>query len=278
MEAQIARIDEEISGTGLRLSAELWAKLGEGAPEQSLLIRGYEGWDALRRKRTAVRVATPYGVVMALGPSGANEENREATELVPALLVLEGGETAYTSGTDLNGDGMPDVVLRNTVGELAIWGILSHGAKRYEIEMGAGATWALDANRDGWVDVGGTYLDPAKTGDVLSPRWEEIAVWEKERGHYTQDSEGARGWHRLKVEALNTQEARAKAGIDYTDAMRLRYALERAWHVGHMGEAERKAAAKELDALKVPDALGEIFRDYRRRLESWMKSVGTARK
>lgn len=271
VDTQLALIDEEISGTGLKLSVELWGKLGPGAPDKSLVLRGYEGMDALRRKVTAVRVATPYGVVMALGPLEAIEEKREATELVPALVIGEGGETAYSSGSDLNGDGTPDVVLRSTGGVMQIWGILSHGAKRYEILMEASPTRALDADGDGIVDFGGDFvysqLHSSRGNDVLEPRWEDVAVWDKDRGHYWNGAEGARAWHRARLQALGEEERLKKAGIDYGDAMRLRYALQKAWHRRFLGETEAKAALKELDQEKVPDTLKEVFGDYRRRLE-----------
>lgn len=93
LDAQIARVDAETAPLGLRLVTELRADLPRrGGP---VLLRGYEGEDALGRRSHAVRVATGHGVVMALGPLEAQDLRRDqATELVPALVPVPGREAA----------------------------------------------------------------------------------------------------------------------------------------------------------------------------------------
>ena len=68
-----------------------------------MVVRGYEGLDAVGRRTTAVRAATPRGVVMALGPLDARDAARTtATELVvPAAAQAASGATKRVFG-DIN--------------------------------------------------------------------------------------------------------------------------------------------------------------------------------
>src|SRR6185369_4447109 len=119
LDGRLAAIDREAAALGLARGAEIRAELPRKGG--AAVIRGYDGVDAAGRAVHAVRVATPLGVVMAVGPLDIGDaDRRAATELVPALVVgAEGG--AFRSGTDLNGDGMIDVVLKSESGALAIW-------------------------------------------------------------------------------------------------------------------------------------------------------------
>lgn len=263
---QVAAIDAEIAGSGLKLSQELWGKLGPMYPEKSLLIRGYVGKDAAHHQKTAVRVATPYAVVMALGPHLAGELSQEATELVPALMFGVEAQWAFASGTDLNGDDLPDVILRSAAGELEIWGISSHSAMRYPIQMEARAVRGLDADGDGKVDLGGDAGDITDKNDESTPYWEDVAVWDLEKRMYWNRADGARAWHRWQYEKFRDQEE--KQGKGMADATRLRYALEKAWH-RMLGGEDVKAVLKGLDPerLQVPAALRDTFEDRRRHLE-----------
>jgi CelD/BcsL family acetyltransferase involved in cellulose biosynthesis len=103
--AQLAAVDQEAEALRLRRTGELRFKLRTGEGE------------------IAVRVATPRGVVMAVGPLAAGDTDRaRATELV-----------VEQSGSDLDEDGAPDMVLRNEAGALEVWAIPWSGAAPYRI-------------------------------------------------------------------------------------------------------------------------------------------------
>ena len=65
LEGHVARIDTEASANGYVLRAELRGKLPDG---DDIVVRGYETVDPFGRPAYLVRVATPVGIVLALGP------------------------------------------------------------------------------------------------------------------------------------------------------------------------------------------------------------------
>ncbi|MFT3768366.1 MAG: VCBS repeat-containing protein [Minicystis sp.] len=248
LQARLASIDTETAAHGLARSFELRVDLPKGAG--TAVIRGYDGTDVAGRPVHAVRVATPLGVVMAVGPLDVGElDRRAATELVPALV---GGEEkgdapgAYRTGTDLNGDGLLDVVLRNEAGVLSIWHFDRLGSGAYEIEMLAPPTRALDLDGDGRIDFEGEI--PPAPGDAIAPRFRDVATFAG--GRYVNTSPAARAWH--------TQ--RARAGVSLTrDEVRLRATLERAWHTVLSGDQPVKNVLETLRNEVVPEALRAAF-------------------
>jgi hypothetical protein len=117
--AQLRAVDQEAEALGLRRTAELRLKLRHGRGE--VVIRGYAGTDAIGRPTSAVRVATPQGVVMAVGPLASGDRDRSrATELVISQ-----------SGADADDNGEPDIVLRNEAGALEFWTIPLSGKPPY---------------------------------------------------------------------------------------------------------------------------------------------------
>jgi hypothetical protein len=274
LEAQLEVVDGETGALGLTLEREVRGKLPRGGG--AVVVRGYAGRDALGRPTHAVRVATSRGVVMAVGPLEAVEPRDRATELVAALVpggVGDADAGAFQSGTDLQGDGSPDVVLRNEGGVLEVWGISTIGSSPYGIEMEVAATRALDADEDGRVDFAGEARVFA--GEAIGARLEDVAVFEG--GRYSNNAAGARGWHGKRVEALRALgKAGAAAGAGagagaapsppVSDEVRLRRAIELAWHRILAG-GSREEALKELDREKVPALLRSAFNNSRDRVE-----------
>jgi hypothetical protein len=285
LDAQLGAVEAETQALGLSLAKELRGELPRAAGP--VVVRAYVGRDALGRERHAVRVATSRGVVMAVGPLAPTDPRDRATELVTALVPGPLGDEAsgaYQSGTDLNGDGSPDVVVRNERGVMEVWGILATGATLYTIVLEVPATRALDVDNDGQVDfVGEVEVAP---DDPIAPRLEDAATFQG--AMYSNRTAAAKAWHARRADALAAATpnstgtgagtgaatgtgtatgtgagAGAGAAPPVSDAMRLRRALELAWHRILSG-APRKAALENLDKEPIPADLREPFQRYRR--------------
>jgi hypothetical protein len=251
--ARIERVDRETAALGLRQTIEIEGKFQGG--RGIVLIRGYEGLDAARRRMRAVRAITPQAVVMAVGPlDAADHDRRPATELVPALVPGERG-SAYRSGTDLTGDGSPDVILKNEAGALEIWHLGELGAGRYEVLLEGPPTAAADVDEDGKIDLLGRA--PIEPGDPIAPNLGDVAIFDGER--YSDLAPPARAWHTRRAEA----PLPATAG----DEIRLRAALERAWHAILAGQP-RDRAMRAIERESVPPKLREAWGRHVKRLEA----------
>lgn len=279
LDGRLREIDAETAHLGLRQTLEARGKLPMGGG--SVVVRAYEGTDALGRTTHAVRAATPMGIVMAVGPlDGADAWRGAATELLAALVEVEGEDDvrrgAFQAATDLNGDGYPDVVLRSEAGVMEVWRLALMGAARYDLALEVPATRALDADGDGQIDFGGR--SPVPQGDPIAPELDDVATFD-DRG-YSNATPGARAFHASRAAALAPPGARggpaaAKGGTSkesdppappLTDTERLRRALGRAWHSILAGEP-RSEALKRLDAEPVPAPLRSSFDRHRRRIE-----------
>ncbi|WP_437586493.1 FG-GAP repeat domain-containing protein [Sorangium sp. So ce1000] len=266
LDARLRAIDVEAAELGLKLEVELRGALRRGG---ELVLRGYGGTDALGRRTTAVRVATPQGVVIAAGPlDGGRVDRSQATQLIPSLLP--GSEPATTdqlgvfrSGTDLNRDGAPDVVLRNEAGELEIWAVQPLGAARYPVDIAVPPRFALDVDQDGILELAGRI--PLDEGDPIAPDLLDVAAFDGDR--YTHSGGAARAFHAARAGGPGAEVAgqgkRQEPPKD--DAARLRGALERAWHALLAGEPAAETLA-ELDREPVTPTLRGAFSAHRARV------------
>ncbi|XYH94331.1 FG-GAP repeat domain-containing protein [Sorangium sp. So ce1128] len=265
LDAQLRAIDVEADELGLELEVELRGALPRGQGE--VVLRGYAGTDALGRRTSAVRVATPRGVVMAAGPLDSGRVDRsQATQLVPSLLPGEEPNATeqlgvFRSGTDLNRDGAPDVVLRNEAGELEIWAVQPFGAARYAVELATPPRFALDVDQDGTLELAGRTR--RREGDPIAPDLLDVAGFEGDR--YTHRGRAARAFHAARgVERPGAggagQGKRQEPPQD--DAARLRRALEQAWHALLAGRPAKETLAA-LDREPVPAALQPAFSAHR---------------
>jgi hypothetical protein len=246
-------IDAETATLGLIQTEEIRAELPPRGSGRTAVLRGYQGVDAAGRRVHAVRVATPRGIVLAVGPLEAADLDRQrATELVPALLVGASGEGgAFRSGSDLNGDGTLDVVLRNDAGALSIWHIGELGSGLYAVSMAAPPTRGIDVEGSGRIDLWGQLpVDPA---DPLAPRLADVATFTG--AAYSDDTAAARAWH--------AREAALLPPTAGGDAARLRAALERAWHAVLSGRPQEKAL-ETLRRERVPPSLRASFEMHAR--------------
>lgn len=254
LDARLALVDAETAAHGLHLTREIPVTLAHGGGP--MRIRGYEGDDVLGRPVHAVRVATARAVVMALGPLDPRDPGRdEATELVPALLLEDGGRrgAAFRSGTDLTGDGAVSVVARSETGLLAIWRVTSLGAAPYPITIQVAATRGLDADGEGRVDLAGEIA--VNPGDPIAPELGDVATFDG--AGFSDRAAGARAFHAAKIASATT----AKSDAPASDEARVRRAVERAWHAVLAGKP-KEDALKELQREPVPARLRAAFDRY----------------
>lgn len=235
--AQVKRLDDEAKENGYTLAIELGGELRDGG---EIVVRGYDVRDPLGRTGHATRVATPSGIVLALGPPDPKEVVPRAYQLVPALV--EGG---WRSGTDLNGDGAPDVVVVDGRGVLSIWRIEALGATPIPIELAWPPTRAVDANGDGRPD----FAAAPTSDDAIAPRLTDVAIFDGAR--YTDASAEAKAWHAAERNAAAERLAKASEAKDVRAAARA--ALERAWHAGMAGD-DGAAVVATLDAFAAKHA------------------------
>jgi hypothetical protein len=300
--AQLENIDVETHDHALTLEREVRIKLPRRGG--TVVVRAYVGKDELDRVTHAVRVASAQGVILAIGPLGARDDRASATRLVPALADPESGR-AFTSGSDVNGDGLADVILGNDAGGLAVWRLTPNGSTRYEVEMTLPPRRAVDLGLDGVMDLEGWEDDE---GTPRGPRLVERAAFDA--GRWSSAATAAKSWHARMARALVDEESAQAEPVDggapdaapmARDAgrdggaataldggataldggataldggatavtqsvdLRLRRALERAWHRLRAGEARGKVTA-ELDALTVPANLRAWFERHQRRV------------
>lgn len=226
LDAQLARIAEEAEREGYREVLRVPGTLPDGA---KFVAIGEEGKDRAGRPFSLVRVATPYGLVLGLGPPAFPA--RDTTEPVELLAsLLPGG--AFPSGVDLTGDGTPDVAVRAENGTLALYQVHALGGTRYPVSLTFPPTRADDVNGDGRVDLLGA---PAVTkDDPLAPDLTDVAIGTGSA--FDNDHADARAHHaRLRDRPL-------AAGAPL--ALRARHAVETGFHAIRAGEPGETAVKR----------------------------------
>jgi hypothetical protein len=248
---RLAEIDAETAALHLALTAEIRLSLPRGSSSRPAVLRGYSGLDPAGRPIHAIRVASEHGVVMALGPLAPLDLDRRA----PTELVQEAG--VLRSGLDLNGDGAIDVVARNEAGVISIFHVDELGSAEYAVTMAAPPTRGVDV--DGPGDDGGHPRTPGlwgqlavPEGDPIAPKLEAVAAFEG--GRYQGDAAAARAWHAGKASAIEAAAPPPKE----RDDLRLRAALERAWHALLAGR-DPEAVLRVLGREPVPPSFRASF-------------------
>lgn len=244
LERHVRAIEDETGAAGLKLVSTTLVRGKSGALFE---VRGFEASDRLGRRTTAVRVASAWGVVLALGPLEEGDPRSRPTELVPAFEADAGAAVRMPS--DLTGDGEPEIALRSARGDVMIVSLATHGAAEMEVDLPdpPDALRALD---------GGYALSSSRRVSVapIELRLERIATFGD--GKFSQSSERARAWHR-------GEEKRRAAGPEREPpAARAARLLERAFH-GALAEADGKTALRGVDDVELPAELKALWKEAR---------------
>jgi hypothetical protein len=235
LEEQLERVASEMQSEGLTLVHEVCGRFDD---VEGFCIRGYEGHDDLGHERNALRVATRYGVVMALGPPSAEEAARgEGISWVVRLA------DRWDSGTDINDDGMPDVVVVRASKGLEIWGLHYRGASPYPMDGVVPMTEAMDIDGDGRPELMAAVPTRA---EPVKPQLVEILEFKS--GRYRPDTPLVRRYHAVKGEAMRDMPTEAaavqmdwhrfRAGEDVADVLK---ALDE--RIARMGESSKAVRA-----------------------------------
>ncbi|MFO0549028.1 MAG: hypothetical protein U0271_11615 [Polyangiaceae bacterium] len=243
LDAHVIELERDAAAEGLTIDIALAVVDRESTRFE---VRGLSGRGRGGDRLTATRVASPFGVVLALGPS------RSPTS--PTELVLEldlGSGNALAMPADLDGDGLVDLAVASPSGHLSIFSLAAHGATEIAVTLDSvsGARILEDGG------YGLVSRAPAADSAPILPVLERIAM--RERGRYVEDSDRVRKWH-VRQAAL-----RRAASAPSTEAASLSRLLEIAFHealgglgAGAFDEAERRAPR------------GELAAPYRRALEA----------
>jgi hypothetical protein len=162
---------------------------------------------------------------------------------------------AWSSGSDLNGDGSPDALVRNEAGALAVWHLGELGSGVYGVAMAAAPTSGVAIDGDPHLALWGAASIAA--GDPIAPKLVDVATFAD--GAYANSTPAARAWHARAGAAI----PKAVAG----DAARLRAVIERAWH-GLLEGKPRDPILTDLAKESVPRSLAASFQAHERRLAS----------
>jgi hypothetical protein len=264
--ARLAAIDAETAEAGLALASEHEAELPRGGGP--VVVRGYEGRNALGRLVHAVRVATSRGVVLAVGPPDPQSALPAAPRVPwPGEAARPGGSWSASLATtdaasrpllDVNHDGALDLLLRDQDGVLAIVSLEPMGSSRLAIAMTVAPDRLEDVDGDGRLDLVGTV--PVPRGDAIAPRLDDVGTWDG--AGYASTTAAARAFHAARADELAEDGAGTGGGSPAPPPeppeARLRRAIERAFHLALAGGGSGDIV-RVLDREPVPPSLRASF-------------------
>lgn len=242
----VAAIEAEARAGGLHVERSLRVR-DQGNVEYE--VQALSGTDGLGRPTTATRVASPFGVILALGPARAGDRDTPPSELLETLPLPAGQSLALPR--DLTGDGTLELVLRGPNGSISIVALSPHGSQELPSDLAFEPIQAVPAGK-------GFALSRAQTSKTPLPlRFREIASFE--RGRFRSDSAFARAWHAEQRDALRAAPENELA------ADRVARLLARAFHQGRAEDAKKALSA--LSEEQVPSDQQAAFTNARAELE-----------
>lgn len=237
--AKLAAIDAEASAAKLELIREVDT---QGEAGTRYVVRSYRGLDLLGRETWACRVASPLGVVLALGPG----ERSVASEVVFEADAGEGH--LFASPGQLIAGGEPELLLRRHDGALRVWSLAPRGASPIEIDLSPAPT-GVRTLPTGEVVLVAEIATPPGSGAPLYL----LTAAGFAGGRFTSKADSANRFH-AEREALFAIVPEGE-----TMAARLDRMTSRAFHAIRAG-ADRKAVARELSQQDVAPELRETLR------------------
>ncbi|MFO0615828.1 MAG: VCBS repeat-containing protein [Polyangiaceae bacterium] len=253
LEAHVDGMNRDADLAGFDVEDELHGS----AAGTAYVVRLFRGPRLLGRDQRAIRVASPSGVILALGPIDPRSTVRtEPDDLVRAFDPKGDGETVFRSMTDLTGDGTLDLVVRSESGELAVYSLGPRGATRLEVTMAAPPVEGVDVDGDGRMDLRGSV--PIADDDPIAPDLSDVATFDGRQ--FSNATAGAKAFHSDQADAVAV-DAPAMAGT----VIGLRRSLERAWHTILRG-GDRKEALEALDKARPDVSLRASFDAHRARI------------
>ena len=248
LKRQLERVHKEMDVERMTATEEI---RGAFADHSQFVILGFGAGGAAPIERHALRVATGHGVILALGPQNAADLGRGRRNQLVVSLTDGGG---WKSGTDLNGDGHPDVVVRGDDATIEIWCLFPKGASPYPVRSVAPPDHVVDIDGDGRPDLAAHVRVPG--GEGLGVAIVDVATFEA--SGYRNDTAAVKQWHLGEARKLVGQEpgdAGADGGVRRRDDRgALSEAIELAWHLIRAGEPAGKAleAADAAAAARAP--------------------------
>ena len=251
-------IDEETARSGLDLSEERRAK--DPASGAEPVVRAYVGSDPVGRMLHATRVASPFGVVLAVGALAPRDGADRAVEIVPAIDL--GAGEVWHSLSDLEGDETLELLLRAPSGALELWSLGARGAApiAHDLPCTPDRLLALDPGA-------GLACARPTLGRSTKPELVEIAT--PRAGRLTRSSAEAHAWHARQRDLRMSKTA----GPDATAT--LTRAVERCFHALAAGD-ERSSTLGELSRVDAGSALRSERDAYVERLGRWFPSAEPA--
>ncbi|MBL9022183.1 MAG: hypothetical protein JNL21_08270 [Myxococcales bacterium] len=238
LEERLAAIDREAAAAGLELIREVELGRDAGGP---YVLRSYRGHDLLGRETFACRVASPFGVVLALGPGDRT---------VPSELVFEadaGEGRLFASPGQLVPGGEPEVLLRRADGGLGVWSLGPRGASPIRVELSP-APSGVRALSTGEIVIVAEVAAPPEPEPLRL-----LVAAGFAGGAFTTKAAAARHFHE------ESEAAAQDAPEGETAAARLDRLTAAAFHAIRAG-ADRKATARSFGQQEVPPQLREVQR------------------
>jgi hypothetical protein len=244
----MAAIDTEARATGLRIASSARVEDRSGTP---FVVLSLVGQDRLGNATSAARVASPWGVVLALGPAKEGDDPRSPTELVAFLEAGPGRSVKLPA--DLTGDGSPEIVVEGAGGAYAIYALEPQGTSELASDL-PGPLRGIRPHERGYALFG----EEALSGRALplAPSLSVLATFEN--GRFSSKNAATSKWH------AGERDARDAPWDGEDERGRLTRLCERAWHAAQAGDPVDETMAK-LDATTTSE-LGTAWEIARKEL------------
>lgn len=255
-------IELERTAEGLTPTLQASARAKDGTPYE---VRAFEGTDGLGRRTSAVRVASPYGVVLAVGPLTEEDPRNRPTGFMPAIPSGDG--TARKLPSDLTGDGHPEIVLRSDRGDIAVYTLGPRGATELPVEIAPPPSELRTVA--GEIALWSRSVAAAPGGaPLLAPIYERIAMFDGAR--FTETVSTVRAFHSAE------RERRRAAPEGETPPERLVRKLELAFHAA-LADPDPKGRVAAMESVEEEKPPADLADEWESALDALARALSTPR-